>query len=129
MDAALRRRLLNWYRRNARDLPWRHSTDAYRVWVSEIMLQQTRVEAAIGHYKRFVQRFPTVEVLAEASRDDVLACWSGLGYYSRARNLHQAARCIVEQHGGIFPDEEVAARRLPGGVRERTESVCPRVRH
>ncbi len=103
--------LLAWYDANRRDLPWRESSDFYRVWISEVMLQQTRVEAAIPHYLRFLERFPAVGVLAAASESDVLAAWSGLGYYSRARNLHRAAR-IVAASG--TPDSFDAMRALPG---------------
>ena len=92
----LRRRLLAWYDRNQRDLPWRRSADPYRIWLSEIMLQQTRVAAVLGHYRVFLARFPTVRKLAAAPLESVLAAWSGLGYYSRARSLHHAAQLIVE---------------------------------
>ncbi len=103
--------MLAWYDESRRALPWRESADFYRVWLSEIMLQQTRVEAAIPYYLRFLERFPTVQALAEASEADVLAAWSGLGYYSRARNLHRAARLAVER--GI-PASYAAVRELPG---------------
>src|SRR5208282_2438022 len=93
----LRHALLNWYDRNLRDLPWRRDADPYRVWVSEIMLQQTRVAAVLEHYARFLQRFPTVQALAAAREQSVLAVWSGLGYYHRARRMHQAAKVIVRQ--------------------------------
>ena len=91
----LRRALLGWYDRNKRDLPWRRNSHPYHVWVSEIMLQQTRVAAVLDHYARFMQRFPTVHVLAAARESSVLAAWSGLGYYHRARRMHQAAKVIV----------------------------------
>ena len=104
--------LLRWYEIHARSLPWRVSTDPYRIWVSEIMLQQTRVAAAIPYYQRFVARFRSVTRLASASLDDVLAHWSGLGYYSRARNMHRAAKEIVEKGG--FPHTIEALRALPG---------------
>ena len=97
---ALPEHLLPWYRANARDLPWRHTADPYRIWVSEIMLQQTRVAAVLGYYARFLEAFPTVEALAEADEERLLKLWEGLGYYSRARNLQKAARCIAE--GGLF---------------------------
>ena len=103
--------LLEWYRRCKRDLPWRGTTDPYRVWVSEIMLQQTRVEAVKGYYARFLEQFPTAEALAEASEDEVLKAWEGLGYYSRARNLHRAAK-IVAREG--FPQSFEGVRALPG---------------
>src|SRR5258707_14410515 len=89
------RRLLNWYDRNRRDLPWRRDRDPYRVWLSEIMLQQTRVSAVLEHYRRFLHRFPTVQKLAAARESAVLAAWSGLGYYRRARMMHAAAKAIV----------------------------------
>jgi A/G-specific adenine glycosylase len=106
------RLLLAWYARNHRDLPWRHTRDPYPVWVSEIMLQQTRAQAVIPYYHRFLARFPTVEALAAAAEDDVLALWSGLGYYSRARNLRLAAQRIAA--GGGFPRDYAALRALPG---------------
>jgi A/G-specific adenine glycosylase len=108
------RRLLTWFRAHQRDLPWRASRDPYRVWVAEVMLQQTRIAAVMPYYHRFLRRFPHVKCLARASQDDVLKLWSGLGYYSRARNLHRAAKEIVEQHGGRFPRDLEAALRLPG---------------
>src|SRR5215467_15710321 len=101
-----RRKLLNWFQRYRRELPWRASHDAYRVWLSEIMLQQTRVAAVIPYYERFLARFPTVEELASASEEEVLRMWSGLGYYSRARNLQRAAQEIVGKFGGTFPRNE-----------------------
>jgi A/G-specific adenine glycosylase len=104
--------LLAWYRRGHRDLPWRRTRDPYAIWLSEIMLQQTRVQAALPYYHRFLARFPTVEALARASEEEVLACWSGLGYYSRARNMRTAARQIVA--AGEFPSEFGAIRSLPG---------------
>lgn len=105
--------LLNWYDQNARDLPWRGAgVSPYRTWVSEVMLQQTRVEAVKPYFARFMDRFPTIEVLAAADNDDVLAHWSGLGYYSRARNLHKGAQAVVAEGG--FPTDEAGLRRLPG---------------
>ena len=112
--AALRRALLQWYRGNARELPWRASRDPYRVWVSEIMLQQTQVATATGYYERFVARFPTVRTLARAPIDRVLAAWSGLGYYRRARHLHEAAGIVVREHAGRVPSEPRAFGALPG---------------
>src|SRR5277367_6555710 len=109
-----RKSLLAWFRRFQRDLPWRRDKDAYRVWLSEIMLQQTRVAAVIPYYERFLQRFPTVRALAEAPTDEVLRLWSGLGYYSRARNLQQAARQITTDHHGKFPESPAAVLALPG---------------
>jgi A/G-specific adenine glycosylase len=105
--------LLAWYRRKARDLPWRRpGTGPYRTWLSEIMLQQTRAVAVIPYYERFLERFPTIAALARAPENEVLALWSGLGYYSRARNLHRAAREIAA--AGAFPRDYEAIRRLPG---------------
>lgn len=110
--------LLDWYDREARDLPWRRhggrKPNAYKVWLSEIMLQQTTVKAVIPYYETFLKRWPTVTKLAEAPLDDVLAAWAGLGYYSRARNLHRCAQVVVAAHGGKFPREEAALRALPG---------------
>ena len=109
---AIRRRLAEWYGRARRELPWRRSGDPYRIWISEVMLQQTRAAAVVPYYERFLERFPDVSSLAAAREDEVLACWSGLGYYSRARNLHRAAGQIVEMRG--FPREHGAIRRLAG---------------
>jgi len=108
------RRLLAWYDIHARDLPWRASHDPYRVWLSEIMLQQTRVAAVIEHYHEFLRRFSTIEKLAAAREASVLAAWSGLGYYRRARMMHAAAKVIVHEHGGKFPTSEPGLRTLPG---------------
>ena len=101
--AALPGVLLPWYEKNARDLPWRHTKEPYRVWVSEIMLQQTRVEAVIGYYERFMEAFPTVQALAEADEARVLKLWEGLGYYSRARNLQKTAKLLTETQTALFP--------------------------
>ena len=109
-----RRALLAWYDANRRDLPWRRTRDPYAIWLSEIMLQQTRVAAVLEHYRIFLERFPSVEALAAASEDDVLAAWSGLGYYRRARMLHRCAREIVKEHSGRFPEDAPALRELPG---------------
>ena len=106
--------LLSWYRDNARDLPWRHDPTPYRVWVSEIMLQQTRVAAVLGYYARFMEAFPTVRELADAPEEQLMKLWQGLGYYSRARNLQKAARQIMTEHGGVFPSDYDAIRALPG---------------
>jgi A/G-specific adenine glycosylase len=111
---ALRRALLGWYEHHARDLPWRRNRDPYRVWISEIMLQQTQVATVRSYFERFVERFPNVAVLAAADEADVLRLWEGLGYYRRARQMHLAARQIVEQHGGVFPDTLAAVLSLPG---------------
>jgi len=111
---ALHRALLAWFRRHARDLPWRRTNDPYAIWIAEIMLQQTQVKTVLPYYERFLGRFPDVRALAAAKLDDVLRAWAGLGYYSRARNLHAAARRIAREHGGKFPDTESAVRALPG---------------
>jgi len=110
----IRKDLLAWFSQFQRDLPWRRDKDPYRVWLSEIMLQQTRVAAAIPYYERFLERFPSVQSLAEAPPQEVLRLWAGLGYYSRARNLQKAAREIVVKHHGIFPQSEEQALALPG---------------
>jgi len=112
--AAFRRAVLVWYDEHRRDLPWRKTRDPYRIWLSEIMLQQTRVAAVLEHYRVFLERFPNVEVLAAASENAVLAAWSGLGYYRRARMLHRCARQIAKQHGGCFPRNSEALLALPG---------------
>jgi A/G-specific adenine glycosylase len=111
---AFRRSLLTWYRRHRRELPWRASRDPYRIWVAEVMLQQTRIAAVMPYYDRFLEKFPTVEALACAPQAEVLRLWSGLGYYSRARNLHAAAQQIVARHDGEFPRALEAALALPG---------------
>lgn len=121
---ALRERLLAWYHANRRDLPWRHSRDPYAIWISESMLQQTRVETVIPYYQRFLARFPDVQALADAPLDDVLGEWAGLGYYSRARNLHAAAHRLVERHGGEVPDDPQALRALPGVGRYTAGAVA-----
>ncbi len=113
-EPRLASRLLAWYRLHARTLPWRGSADPYAVWVSEIMLQQTRVEAVIPYFEKWMVRFPTVRVLAVASEQDVLNAWEGLGYYSRARNLHKAAQKIVDEFGGELPRSVNELRTLPG---------------
>ncbi len=112
--AGLRRSLLAWYRRAQRDLPWRDDPSPYRVVVSEFMLQQTQVETVVPYFNRFLDRFPTIESLASAPLDDILKCWEGLGYYSRARNLHAAAAEIVSRHGGCLPDTYDELARLKG---------------
>ena len=106
--------ILKWYAAHQRRLPWRGARDPYRVWVSEIMLQQTQVETVIPYYQRWLERFPTAEALAAASVTEVLANWEGLGYYARARNLHRAARVVVESYGGKLPDTVEGLRALPG---------------
>ena len=106
--------MLAWYDENGRTLPFRGTKDPYRIWVSEIMLQQTRTETVGAYYERFLRRFPDVFALADAPEEDVLKCWEGLGYYSRARNLHKAAKKVVKQYGGRFPADVTALRALPG---------------
>ncbi len=121
---ALRSRLLDWYDENKRDLPWRRTRDPYAIWVSETMLQQTRVETVIPYWERFVARFPDPAALAEADVEDVYASWTGLGYYSRARNLHAAARRIVDHHGGELPNDASALRELSGVGRYTAGAVA-----
>ncbi len=106
--------LLEWYLKNKRDLPWREDTDPYHVWISEIMLQQTRIEAVLGYYKRFMERVPTIEDLSKIDEDELLKLWEGLGYYSRARNLKKAAMMIMEKYHGIFPSTYSDILSLPG---------------
>jgi len=114
LPAGLAENLLPWYDENARDLPWRRDVTPYRVWVSEIMLQQTRIEAARGYFARFMDALPDVAALADADIETVLKLWEGLGYYSRARNLHKAARIVASEHGGELPGDYAALRALPG---------------
>lgn len=114
MDKQPSIRLLNWYDRERRDLPWRHSCDPYRIWLSEIMLQQTQVETVKGYYRRFLELFPTAEALAAAPEEQVLKAWEGLGYYSRARNLHKTARLVTELYHGAFPASAAELIKLPG---------------
>jgi A/G-specific adenine glycosylase len=116
------RELLAWFDAHARDLPWRRSSDPYRIWVSEIMLQQTRVTAVLDYYARFLARFPTVAALAAAEEADVLAAWSGLGYYRRAKMMRQAAQVVVRDHQGILPRTAEQLRSLPG-IGEYTSSA------
>jgi A/G-specific adenine glycosylase len=118
-------RLLAWHQHHGRhDLPWQGTRDAYRIWVSEIMLQQTQVAAVIPYYQRFLQRFPDIATLAGAPQDEVLRLWSGLGYYSRARNLQRAAQAVVEHHGGAFPRELAAIEALPGIGRSTAAAIA-----
>ena len=112
--APLHDALIDWFKHNKEDLPWRQTDDPYRIWLSEIMLQQTQIATVLPYYARFLERFPTVEALAAAPLDDVLKLWEGLGYYSRARNLHRAARMVVEEFGGEFPRTLEGLRTLPG---------------
>ena len=118
-------RIVDWQRVHGRhDLPWQGTRDPYRVWLSEIMLQQTQVKAVLGHYARFVARFPDVGALAAAPLGEVLAAWSGLGYYSRARNLHRAAQLVVAEHGGEFPETSDALAQLPGIGRSTAAAIA-----
>jgi len=123
VPAALHRLLLAWYRQNSRALPWRGTRDPYRIWVSEAMLQQTRVATARSYYKTFLMRFPSLPALARARPEAVLAAWSGLGYYRRARHLHEAARTVMREHGGRVPDDPMTFGRLPGVGRYTTGAV------
>jgi len=111
---SLQRRLLTWFRKHKRDLPWRRASDPYKIWVAEVMLQQTQVFTALPYYRAFLKRFPTARALAKASEQAVLKVWQGLGYYRRALNLHEAAGRIVREHGGRVPDDPKAFSRLPG---------------
>jgi A/G-specific adenine glycosylase len=119
-----RRRLMNWYDRNGRDLPWRRNHAPYRVWISEIMLQQTRVGAVLEHYHKFLRRFPTVQDLARAREASVLAVWSGLGYYRRARMLRRAAKTIVTEFDGKFPSTSQELRGLDGVGRYTAAAIA-----
>src|SRR5437868_5099379 len=119
-----RKKLVGWYDVHARDLPWRESCDPYRVWVSEIMLQQTRVAAVIEHYHEFLRRFPTIRKLASARESSVLAAWSGLGYYRRARMLHAAAKRIVKERAGKFPASASELQELPGIGRYTANAIA-----
>lgn len=117
--------VIHWQRRHGRHgLPWQGTRDAYRVWLSEVMLQQTQVSTVLEYYPRFLARFPDVQALAAAPLDDVLALWSGLGYYSRARNLHRCAQAVVAQHGGAFPASSAALATLPGIGRSTAAAIA-----
>ena len=109
-----RRSLRSWYRKHARDLPWRQTRHPYRIWISEIMLQQTTVTAVVPYFERFLARFPTVDQLASVAEEEVLLYWEGLGYYSRARNILKTARLIVEENGSRFPNDVDVLAKLPG---------------
>ena len=115
MNKAVRRsRVLRWYRIHRRNLPWRNTRDPYRIWISEVMLQQTQVGTVIPYYRKFLKRFPTIRSLARADLSEILKVWEGLGYYARARNLHKASRLILAGLGGKLPDNYADLRRLPG---------------
>ena len=116
--------LLHWYGRHKRELPWRSHPTPYRVWVSEIMLQQTQAKTVLPYYDRFFKRFPDIQSLSRASEQEVLALWAGLGYYGRARNLHRAARQVVDHHGGEFPDKLEEILMLPGIGRYTAGAIC-----
>jgi A/G-specific adenine glycosylase len=118
-------RIVAWQKQHGRhDLPWQRTRDPYRVWLSEVMLQQTQVKTVLGHYTRFVERFPDIRVLAAAAPGDVLAAWSGLGYYGRARNLHRCAQRVVAEHGGAFPRTSEALALLPGIGRSTAAAIA-----
>lgn len=122
--SAFAEKLIAWQQAHGRhDLPWQQTRDPYAVWVSEIMLQQTQVSAVIGYYDRFMQRFPSIASLAEAEQDEVMRYWSGLGYYSRARNLHHAAQTIVREHGGVFPTNFDTIQTLKGIGRSTAAAI------
>jgi A/G-specific adenine glycosylase len=124
-DAGIAQRVLHWHRDHGRHhLPWQGTRDPYRVWLSEVMLQQTQVSTVLTYYARFLERFPTVQHLAAAPQDDVLALWSGLGYYSRARNLHAAAQAVVKLHGGQFPSSAKLLQTLPGIGRSTAAAIA-----
>lgn len=117
--------LIAWQRQHGRHhLPWQHTRDPYRVWLSEVMLQQTQVSTVLGYYQRFTERFPSVAELAAAHPDEVMALWSGLGYYSRARNLHRCAQQVVVEHGGVFPHTAEQLQRLPGIGRSTAAAIA-----
>jgi A/G-specific adenine glycosylase len=121
---AIGRRLVTWYEQHRRDLPWRNSEDPYAIWVAEIMLQQTRVETVMAYYEPFLARFPTIQSLAAATLDDVLKAWEGLGYYTRARNLHTAAQWVLQELGGRLPSTPEALLHLPGVGRYTAAAIA-----
>ena len=124
-DDSFSRRLTDWQRRHGRhDLPWQNTRDAYRIWLSEIMLQQTQVSTVIPYYERFLERFPSIAELATAPLETVLGLWSGLGYYARARNLHRCAQVLVAEHGGAFPKEPEHIAELPGIGRSTAAAIA-----
>ncbi|MGD0614791.1 MAG: A/G-specific adenine glycosylase, partial [Verrucomicrobiota bacterium] len=116
--------LLSWYSQNARDLPWRRTRDPYAIWVSEIMLQQTQVKTVLSYWERWMRELPTIESLATASPEKIHKLWEGLGYYTRVRNLQQAARLILERHGGKFPESFDEVLELPGIGRYTAGAIC-----
>src|SRR5947209_8672691 len=122
---AFAQQLIAWQRRHGRHgLPWQGTRDPYRVWLSEVMLQQTQVAAVVPYYQRFLKKFPTLEALAGASEDEVLQLWSGLGYYARGRNLHRASRKIVLEMGGRFPESAAEIAELPGVGRSTAAAIA-----
>ena len=124
IDGAFAARVVAWQQQHGRnDLPWQNTCDPYRVWLSEIMLQQTQVVTVLGYFERFVNRFPDVQTLAQATLDDVLGLWSGLGYYSRARNLHRCAQDVMVLHGGVFPKTAALLETLPGIGRSTAAAI------
>jgi A/G-specific adenine glycosylase len=123
-DPGFSRAVIDWQRQHGRHaLPWQNTRDAYRIWLSEIMLQQTQVAAVLGYYARFLERFPTVQALAEAPVEDVMTYWAGLGYYTRARNLHACARRVVAEYGGVFPSDPALLAGLPGIGRSTAAAI------
>ena len=123
-SAEFRRRLLRWFRRHGRDLPWRRTRDPYHVIVSEFMLQQTQVSRVEAYYHRFLERYPTLQVLAASEATTVRESWAGLGYYRRAANLHLLAQTVVREHAGVIPDDPELLRRLPGVGRYTAGAVA-----
>ena len=123
-DPTFSNAVIDWQRQHGRHaLPWQNTTDAYRIWLSEIMLQQTQVAAVLAYYARFLERFPTLLALAEAPSEDVMALWSGLGYYTRARNLHACAKRVVAEYGGVFPSDPALLADLPGIGRSTAAAI------
>ena len=116
--------LLAWFAQHGRDLPWRHTADPYAIWISEVMLQQTQVQTVVPYWERWMARLPTVQALAKAPAEKVLKLWEGLGYYRRARNLQQAARIIVAEHEGHFPQSYVNVLALPGIGPYTAGAIC-----
>ena len=124
-DPSFSQAVIDWQRSHGRHaLPWQNTRDAYRIWLSEIMLQQTQVAAVLGYYGRFLERFPTVQALAQAPSEDVMAHWSGLGYYTRARNLHACARRVVQDYDGVFPSDPALLAELPGIGRSTAAAIA-----
>jgi A/G-specific adenine glycosylase len=122
------KKVVKWYKENHRNLPWRNTREPYRIWLSEIILQQTRVSQGLPYYERFIDKYPTVADLANAPEQEVLRLWQGLGYYSRARNLHKCAKSITSGHGGIFPTSFLELRKLPG-IGDYTAAAIASIAH